>query len=385
MLQNERKAVRSLSTLVRRLSRDKIFDADSYREWKKSHKVYLKRIFWFEDEWPIPDVSGLVKPFFHPTEPLIGLNYTPLAHNTLYKFPDGWTVPLRLCRGIVFDRDGNLVAKPFPKFFNYGEHPETSIARSFSGPVQISEKFDGHLGIIFQFNGRYFVTTRGSFESRTAKIATEMLAEIVDNLKWYQVCADSGNIVTAHTTILVEIIHPETHVITNYGNAKKFVLIGAYDNVSLIDYGNEDLVSIAEALLLKTAVSHSEKGIAKTMKLISSSKVKNKEGFVVRLENGIRIKFKFTSYIGKMVAEKLSYSYIMKRLIDGNLKRMIDNLPEELYAKAEEMVAKIKKAKRVKSEVKEKRQYLYELVKKSESTPYYRSVCREYLRKQKIK
>src|SRR5690606_25943070 len=32
----------------------------------------------------------------------------------------------RECRGIKFDRDGNILARPFHKFFNLGEKPEVS-------------------------------------------------------------------------------------------------------------------------------------------------------------------------------------------------------------------------------------------------------------------
>mgnify|MGYP001603167088 CR=1 FL=1 len=385
MLKDEWLAVESLSEVITRLRKDGITNRESYRDWKKNHTDFLRKAFWFKDSWPVPDASSLVQPFFHPSEPFIGFNYTPLAHNTLFKFPRGWTVPLRLCRGIIFDTSGELIAKPFPKFFNYGEHPETSNVKLFSKPFEMSEKFDGHLGIIFKYEGRFYVTTRGSFVSRTSKLATEMLENISVKHDWSNVFESNDASIDSRTTILVEIIHPETRVLTNYGHAKKFVLIGACDCATLADYSATDLVSIGKSLSLEVSKCRAGGKLSKVLSEMKDQKVHNKEGYVVRLSNDTRVKFKFERYIGKMVAEKLSYAYIMKRMISSNLEKMIETLQEELYAEAEAMVKKIKKVLRMKGTIKEKRQYLYDLVSKKESTPYYRSICREFLKKNKIK
>ncbi|MCC7527074.1 MAG: hypothetical protein IT342_01055 [Candidatus Melainabacteria bacterium] len=67
----------------------------------------------------MPSVTSLIRPFFHPGLPLVGLNYTEVAHVTLHAFALGWTPAIRLCRGIVFNRRGTLVAFPL-----YGLVPE---------------------------------------------------------------------------------------------------------------------------------------------------------------------------------------------------------------------------------------------------------------------
>ena len=53
----------------------------------------------------------------HPTEPLRLFNYTELA-----QFQKAWNPVTRACRGLIINRlTGEIVARPFPKFFNHGE------------------------------------------------------------------------------------------------------------------------------------------------------------------------------------------------------------------------------------------------------------------------
>ncbi len=52
----------------------------------------------------------------------------------------------RECRGLIFDRDGNLISRPFHKFFNIGEREETQPHRiDLSQPHTIMEKMDGSM------------------------------------------------------------------------------------------------------------------------------------------------------------------------------------------------------------------------------------------------
>jgi hypothetical protein len=374
----EREAIKNLGAFVRRLIQDGVCDKAAFREWRKQNKEVMEHYFdyiqFYGSGIEIQPITALVSVFFHPEEPLVGLNYTPVAHNTLYRFPAGWTMPLRLCRGIIFDHEGNLAAKPFGKFFNVGENEETKELPDM--PFCATEKKDGHLGIIFEFKGKLFATTRGSFESRSALIASEMLKDCIERKKW-----DSKFL--ADVTTLVEIIHPETKVHVEYGKKSRFILIGAYDRETLYDFDYEDLCKLGKLLGLKVTERWQGNSLQELKELMKDLSVENKEGYVVRFQNGLRIKFKFATYINMMVKERLGYAYLMKRIVAGNLQKMIENLPEEVYAEAEAMIKKIRlvqsTAFKNKSE-KEKRQYLYELVDPEKSTSYYRSICRSFLR-----
>lgn len=372
----EREAINKLGAFVQKLIQDGVRDKMAFREWRKKNKEIMESFFdyaKFTDE-KIQPITALVSVFFHPQEPLVGLNYTPVAHNTLHQFPAGWTMPLRLCRGIIFDYDGKLIAKPFSKFFNVGENEETKKLPNM--PFDATAKHDGHLGIIFDYQGRLFVTTRGSFESKSALIATEMLKNYFIKKWWTKKFP-------THLTVLVEIIHPETKVHVDYKRKKKFILIGAYDRNTLQDFDYETLLRLGRDLGLKVTERWQGTSLQDLKELMKDLSVENKEGYVVRFQNGYRVKFKFATYINLMVKEKLSYSYLMRRIISGNLQKMIENLPEELYAEAEAMVKKLKKVQSpafANMPERERRQYLYELVEPEKSTSYYRSICRDFLK-----
>lgn len=372
-MRETKRAVGSLQNFIKVLVKSGIKDKKNYKEWRKlkQNEKLMEKLFWHKKSGKMPSITALVGVFFHPEKPFIGLNYSPVAHNTLHSFPDGWTVPLRLCRGIVFDRKGNLTAKPFPKFFNFGENKETKNLPDET--FEATEKKDGHLGIIFSYRDKFFITTRGSFESKTSVFADKMLKTIAAKNNWQAKYPKQ-------VTILAEIIHPLTKVHIDYGKKKTFVLIGAYDVQTLKDYGYGELAELGRLLGLKVTEIRQGDSLDDLRKLMNDLSIQNKEGYVVRFKNGLRVKFKFASYINKMVEKKLGYRYLMKRIIAGNLKKMIKNLPEELYAKAQEMIENLYHAKSVSRVEKEQRKYLYELVAPEESNSGYRAVCREFLR-----
>src|SRR4051812_36432846 len=50
------------------------------------------------------------------------------------------------CRGTIVDAAGEVIAKPFRKFFNAGERPETSLARLAAlGVPEVTQKLDGSM------------------------------------------------------------------------------------------------------------------------------------------------------------------------------------------------------------------------------------------------
>jgi hypothetical protein len=366
-------ALAGLRSLITVLAQAGIDDRKKYHAWRKEegNEAIIEACLGYRREGKMPAASALLAPYFHPTLPLIGLNYSPVAHNTLHAFPSGWTPALRLCRGIIFDRGGAVVGKGFDKFFNLGEHAETTDLPD--EPFDATEKKDGHLGIIFSYGGELVLATRQSFAGPTARLGNEMLAKVAAQKGWKASFPDG-------MSVLVEIIHPKTRVHVDYGRSKRFVLIGAYENATLADRGGHaDLAALAKRLKLPVAERWSGTSLKDLRALMKDHSVRNKEGFVVRFASGRRVKFKFESYIGLMVEAKLSYAYLMNRMIAGTLDRMIDTLDAEVRPKADEMVRAIRKAVRFKEE-KKRREYLYGLDADKAKNQYYRGICRKYLK-----
>lgn len=72
---------------------------------------------------------------------------------------------VRQCRGIILDEadNWNCVARPFDKFFNYGEGHAATIDWN---TARVTEKLDGSLIILYCYNGEWEVATSGMPDAR---------------------------------------------------------------------------------------------------------------------------------------------------------------------------------------------------------------------------
>lgn len=355
-----------LRTFVRRLVSDRVSDREGWHRWKKEpgNEEFMAECFAYTREEGMPAITNLVLPFFHPTLPLIGLNYTNVAHVTLHQFENGWTEPLKLTRGMVFDRRGTLVAFPFPKFFNYGEHKDTR--RIPEGPFEVMVKEDGHLAIIFEYRGQFVATTRGCFTSGSADIANEMLKPYVERWK---------RVFPRHLTVLAELIHPETKVILDYAGRKEFILLAAYSKRTFCDLPYDELTKLGGELGLKVVERWIGSSIEELIQVVKNPTFQNREGFVYRNGN-VRIKFKFSGYIAKMIQEKLNPRYVMLRLVEGNLEERVGEF--ELKNAVDAIVAQLMGVKEQGADKKARLHYLYGLVPEDERTSYHKTVCGKF-------
>lgn len=109
-------------------------------------------------------MSKFVKTTKHPSEDLHLTCYTKKAF-----YNKKWDSETINARGHVYDGNGNLVSCPFPKFFNIDEHPSTERAKVVRlmqrhwDEVLIHQKWNGHLCILFNHQGEWINTTKGSF------------------------------------------------------------------------------------------------------------------------------------------------------------------------------------------------------------------------------
>jgi hypothetical protein len=368
-------AVRALGEFAKFLHDHKVTSSEAWRDWRKGPdaEAHLEQVFGYVRKDGMPKMSSLVKPFFHTEyDGQIGFNYTPVAHNVLHAFPSGWTPVLRQCRGIVFYAPERYpLARPFPKFFNYGDNPESTDLPD--GPVAAMDKEDGHLAIIYRDQDRRItMTTRGSFKSSTGEIGRQMLASLVREQGWDGTYPDQ-------TTLLAEMIHPETHVIRKYGGKPHFRLVGAFVNSISHDLDYAELYALGKQLGLRVAKLRTFASVTELRKHMKDPTVKNREGFVARFSNGVRVKFKYVTYLGQMFAEKFSHGYAMRQMVAGKLKEKMRMLPEEIVPMAEAMVKDITKVKRMKKPLKERWAYLYGLVPKEQQTSSYKATCRMFV------
>ncbi len=140
-----------------------------------------------------------------------------------------WNKYTRMARGLIVNlKTGEVVARPFPKFFNLNEVEETRLENLPMEEPEITEKLDGSLGILYKDSGKYFITTKGTFYSEQSEWATGFFRENFDKIK-----------IPEGLTVLFEIIYPENRIVLDYGGLKQLFLIGAIEIKTGKDYGCE--------------------------------------------------------------------------------------------------------------------------------------------------
>ncbi len=92
----------------------------------------------------------------HETLPLVILNYDQIESPKTHPI-------VRECRGLVLHAETHeLVARSFPRFFNWGEVREEMDNFDFSDFHTLSKE-DGSLVVLYYFDGQWRANTRGSF------------------------------------------------------------------------------------------------------------------------------------------------------------------------------------------------------------------------------
>ncbi|EFC80085.1 T4 RnlA family RNA ligase [Parafrankia sp. EUN1f] len=237
--------------------------------------------------------AGLVTRKPHPDLPLDILTYTRTC-----QYKAEWDAITTRCRGLVVHRaSGRVIARPFEKFFNYGEH---LAGRPYAPPLPLHEPFelfgkiDGSLAIIFHFDGKWHAASKGSFASEQAL--------------WAQRQLDLANTadLNPEVTYLAEMIYAENRIVVDYGlDGEGLTFLAAIQSdgaeldyedtatrwpwgLSASHWRDVDLPPLGEIAALATE-SRTHRG-----RTVSGTE---EEGYVVRFASGTRVKIKMADYV----------------------------------------------------------------------------------------
>jgi hypothetical protein len=254
--------------------------------------------------------DGLLYKQVHPSLPLTIWNYTEKV-----QYENLWDEVTLMCRGLVTDETGDIVATPFHKFFNIEEGKFTPTEK-----FEVYEKMDGSLGIVFWYRGQWVVATRGSFTSDQAIKAREILKKY------------NTDIMFRHLTFCFEIIYPENRIVLDYGADEKLVLLGTFDK-----NGKEMDVEIWSQWGFDVVKKYD--GI-KDFKELKSMVKDDQEGFVVKFSNGDRIKVKGVEYLRlHKIMTNVTTTGIWEYLKNGeDVMELLKDVPDEFYKKIENYI-----------------------------------------------
>jgi RNA ligase len=274
-------------------------------------KTHTNQLF-SDEEFAQAQADGLVRVNTHPDNPeLFILNYTEKA-----AYDGVWNNVTLNCRGLIVDAFNWIVARPFPKFFNYGQAGCPTI--DLDEPAVVSDKMDGSLGILYRNpdTGKWAIATRGSFASDQAIHATEIL-----NTKYANFLPPKG------VTMLFEIIYPENRIVCDYGDMDDLVLLGS---VHIPSGDNWDAADMdwgwpgpkAEMFPYQTF-----------REALAAPPRAGKEGFVAHLLiSDVRVKIKQEDYIAlHRIVTGLNARSVWEAMLNDTVDELIEKIPDEFH------------------------------------------------------
>lgn len=299
-----------------------------FRTYKRKAKRMSKTLPATSIEDIIPDrkliadmvENGYIRIRRHPEGEYQIWNYSEKA-----QYDKMWNAATINCRGLITDGAGKVIARSFPKFWNYGQAEAGDL--DLSAPVEVTDKIDGSLGILYPHpDGRWAIATRGSFTSEQALHATEVLRARYPDFEpprgW---------------TVLVEIVYPANRIVLDYAGLDDLVLLGAVDNTTGASVGPDEVPDWPGR---KTDIY----GYPTLAAALAAAPRPHAEGYVVRyLETGQRVKIKQADYVRlHSLVTGTSTTTVWESLASGHpLTETLDAVPDEFMWWVQETAAEM--------------------------------------------
>jgi RNA ligase len=244
------------------------------------------------------------------------------CYTNICVFDQQWTETTISARGLVLDLDEQRVAAtPFPKFFNLGERGQPIPEL----PFEATEKLDGSLIILFHHRGAWRTATKGAFASAQALWARQWLA------------GRDLSPLRPGTTYLAEAIYPENRIVVKY-QAADLVLLAAYDEGG-VEAPYRELCDLAERLGWRIAGRHHFASL-RDLVAHASALPATAEGFVLRFEDGLRLKVKGDEYrrIHALISRVTPLAIWEAMAAGDDLVSIRRQLPEEFWGDFDRIV-----------------------------------------------
>lgn len=258
----------------------------------------------------------------HPFRNLTILNYTERC-----QYERGlWNEVTIQCRGIIHDGNGEIYARPFRKFFNYGQSEAPTL--DLNEPAVVTDKLDGSLGILYGFGNSAAIATRGSFDSEQAHHATAVWQDTYSEIQ-----TPEG------WTLLFEIVYPENRIVIDYGERDDLILLGAVNIATGKSIPPTDPI-LADWPGLRAEVFP----YASLASALAAPPRPNAEGFVVHMMNSDeRVKIKQEDYVAlHRIVTGLNERTVWEHLVEGKeIGELLAPLPDEFHGWVGEVAARL--------------------------------------------
>jgi len=239
-------------------------------------------------------------------------------------------------RGITFNSSGEIVCRPFEKFHNLNGHSSTQYNDlDFTGAV-FMDKMDGSMITPVLVNDKIYYKTKKSFYS---EVAQHCQRDFGDNLLYADFCEFYLGL--GYTPIF-EYTSPKNRVVIDYGDEPKLTLLA-------MRHTNEGYYILCHSLIINAswwgipiAKIYDNMSISDALTSINHDEETNREGFVVVLSSGQRVKIKYPSYcLLHGTLDRINERDIAKMVIEeciDDFKAMVDQRHLELIETIEQSV-----------------------------------------------
>ncbi len=226
-------------------------------------------------------------------------------------------------RGHIFNvQTGECVARPFSKFFNLDENEFSQAWRfDWKAPHQFFVKMDGWLGTLYRHEGKFKVASRGSFHSSGALWATQWIQDKERSRGLIEIIDDS-------CTLVFEIIEPGHRIILDHGEAR-LVILAAFDRHTGRELDRSDVKGFSACTGIPAVEMVSDMSFEKALEIQKT--MTGSEGFVVRFQDGRRVKIKTDWYMNiARFLQKLSPISVWTAFKNQTLNEFRLSIPQEI-------------------------------------------------------
>lgn len=190
----------------------------------------------------------------------------------------------RECRGLIFNKAGKIMSRPYHKFFNINEKDETQAHLiDMSQPHVVMDKLDGSM-------------IRPIWVDGTTRLATKMgvtdISKDAEKLIKYRQHAELREYLYNGLTPIFEYISPENKIVVNY-TTPKLIMTAIRNNVTgeYIDINNSPVADSFERVRVDSSIHDLDAFLR------FKSGETGREGDIIRFADGHMLKVKNEWYV----------------------------------------------------------------------------------------
>lgn len=153
----------------------------------------------------------------HPELPLVVLNYDQIESPKTHPL-------VRECRSLVLEKGTwDLVARAFPRFFNWGEVLDEQGDFDFSD-FRVESKEDGSLITVYHYDGEWHANTRGSFGLQEVQFTEYTWRDLVCMALKIDSLQDLNKHLSRGHSYVFELATPYNKVVRTYPDSRMYLL-----------------------------------------------------------------------------------------------------------------------------------------------------------------